>query len=192
MALKSVVKVSNLSNLSDARFCSGMGVELLGFGVVPGTRHYMAPEIFHEIRGWLAGPQIVGELYGLTSAAQIAEAIETYSPDYFELTWDEYTTYQKHLSLPCIIDISGSYGVAARDATDNVAYVIAGESATCRDIEDVPFQTLIRTRSLEHLEDKSRAGCFSGFVLEGPQQTRAGVTSYDELGSLLEALEAED
>ena len=138
MALKSVVKVSNLSNLSDARFCSGMGVELLGFGVVPGTRHYMAPEIFHEIRGWLAGPQIVGELYGLTSAAQIAEAIETYSPDYFELTWDEYTTYQKHLSLPCIIDISGSYGVAARDATDNVAYVIAGESATCRDIEDVP------------------------------------------------------
>ncbi len=191
MALKSVVKVSNLSNLSDARFCSGMGVELLGFGVIPGTRHYMTPEVFHEIRGWLAGPQIVGELYGLSSIAQIDEAMETYAPDYFELTWDEYVTYGEYIKLPCIVDISAAKANVAFHDAENILYAITGESATCRDVEGVPYRTLIRTGSSEHLEEKLNAGCFSGFVLQGPAQTRAGVTGYDELGSLLEALEDE-
>ena len=31
--LKTLIKVSNINNLSDARYCAGMGVEMLGFSM---------------------------------------------------------------------------------------------------------------------------------------------------------------
>ncbi len=31
MALKTIVKVGNITNLSDARYCAVMGVDMLGF-----------------------------------------------------------------------------------------------------------------------------------------------------------------
>jgi hypothetical protein len=57
--LKTKVKVSSIENLSDARYCAGMGVEWLGFPLA------MPLEKFAEIRNWLAGVQIVGEASGL-------------------------------------------------------------------------------------------------------------------------------
>ncbi len=189
MALKSTVKVSHLSNLSDARFCSGMGVELLGFGAIADGPHYMPPAAFQEIRGWLAGPSIVAELYGISSLAQIPDILQTYAPDYLELSWQEYEKFGKDLSLPCIVDISGAATTASFSKDENIAYVIAGESTTCGDIVEFPFPVLVRTQSMQQLEYKMKASCFAGYVFYGPHQERAGVTSYDELGVLLELLE---
>ena len=56
--LKTKVKVSSIENLSDARYCAGMGVEWLGFPLA------MPVEKLEEIRNWLAGVQIVGECIG--------------------------------------------------------------------------------------------------------------------------------
>ena len=61
MALTTIVKVGNITNLSDARYCAGMGVDMLGFCFEKKSEQYIDPESYKEIIGWISGPQLVGE-----------------------------------------------------------------------------------------------------------------------------------
>ena len=61
MALKTFVKISAINNLSDARYCAGMGVDMLGFALEPTNPDSISPEKYTEIIGWLSGVKFVGE-----------------------------------------------------------------------------------------------------------------------------------
>ena len=71
MALKTKVKVGNITNLSDARYCAGMGVDMLGFPV-SGTNG-LSLEKFKEINGWVTGPELVLEIDSPENAAELAQ-----------------------------------------------------------------------------------------------------------------------
>ena len=58
--LKTFVIVGEISNLSDARYCAGMGVDVLGFNINPVEETCVAPETLNEISGWVAGVAIHG------------------------------------------------------------------------------------------------------------------------------------
>lgn len=62
MALKTFVKISTVNNLSDARYCAGMYVNLMGFNLEEGNKDYMAPEKYQELTDWLSGLEYVGSL----------------------------------------------------------------------------------------------------------------------------------
>lgn len=191
MPLRTSVKVSHISNLSDARYCAGMGVELLGFRVIPGEPHYMPPHVFQEIRGWIAGPAIVAEMYGLSGTDQITEVMQKYSPDYFEVSYDEYKAFHRALPLPCLIYFQDTgLGTAIR-ADEKVAFALVDEHVSCDDIRAFTKPVLIRLSALDQLRNKLNAACFKGVVLEGPEEKRPGITNYEHLGGLLEALEEE-
>ena len=80
MSLKTIVKISNVTNLSDARYCAGMGVDMLGFSMDADSPNYIDPKKFGEIRGWVAGVQIVGETTA-TDPDVIEQLLDTYQPD---------------------------------------------------------------------------------------------------------------
>lgn len=189
MPLKSFVKVSHLSNLSDARYCAGMGVEMLGFSAIPGARHYLTPQIYQDIRGWVAGPQITAEIYGLDSGTVIESVVRDYAPDYLELSLDEYERFADMLTLPCIISVEDLAQLRSRKKMRGVAFVIAQDGTQCDDITSIPYPVLVKVSSAERLQELVAENCFKGFVLEGPGETRPGFTNYDELGDMLEALE---
>ena len=48
MALKTFVKISGVNNLSDARYCAGMGVNQLGFNIEDKHPNYTDPQSFKE------------------------------------------------------------------------------------------------------------------------------------------------
>ena len=73
MALKVPVKVSGVSNLSDARYCAGMGVHWLGFSIKPDSPNYCSPEQFQEIASWVEGVSHVAEAHDMS-----IEAIEDF------------------------------------------------------------------------------------------------------------------
>lgn len=191
MSLTALVKVSRISNLSDARYCSGMGVEMLGFRVIPGQEDYIPPELFQEIRGWVSGPKIIAEMYGITSADEIGFVIQTYAPDYFELTYAEFKAFGTALSLPCIVYFTFEEinSVNSYDKT-NLFYLLVDEQTTCEDLPGT-YPALIKITSLKKLKEKLSIECFAGFVLEASKQSRPGVTNYDQLGDILEALDVE-
>ena len=189
MPLKTIVKVSHISNLSDARYCAGMGVEILGFQVIPGLDNYIAPEVYQDIRGWISGPRISAELYGMSDPAQLKGVIETYAPDYFELTWKEFVAFRDFLSLPCIVYYPQGSGKPTLMDDEKIRYWLTDEKSSCADIEQTTAPVLKRISSLGSLHQALSDGCFEGIALEAPAALRPGVTNYEQLGTILEALE---
>ncbi|WBO86032.1 beta/alpha barrel domain-containing protein [Hymenobacter yonginensis] len=61
MALLTSVLVRGINNLSDARYCAGMGADRLSFLLDPALPGYLTPEAVQEISGWVAGVELVGE-----------------------------------------------------------------------------------------------------------------------------------
>jgi phosphoribosylanthranilate isomerase len=52
MALKTLVKASEVNNLSDARYCAGMGVEMLGFCLDENHPKFIELARLREISVW--------------------------------------------------------------------------------------------------------------------------------------------
>ncbi|MFT6971874.1 MAG: phosphoribosylanthranilate isomerase, partial [Roseivirga sp.] len=83
MALKTFVKVSGINNLSDARYCAGMGVNQVGFEIEEGSPNYVDQQSFKEIKGWLSGVEFVGEING--SVGSIANLVKDYGLDAIQI-----------------------------------------------------------------------------------------------------------
>ena len=84
MALKTLVKISNVTNLSDARYCAGMGVDMLGFSMDADSPDYVDPAKFAEMRSWVAGVLIVGETTS-TDPDVLEQLFDTYQPDLLQV-----------------------------------------------------------------------------------------------------------
>ena len=98
--LKTLVKVSSISNLSDARYCAGMGVDLLGFPIQDITL-----EKFTEIRNWLAGVQIVGE-FSTHLADEIRHKVAEYLPDVVEIDTKVNLVAIQDITIPKILRVN--------------------------------------------------------------------------------------
>ena len=77
---------------------------------------------------------------------------------------------------------------AAQPDTKNILYFIADEATPCLEPPGAG-SLLVEVTSVRSLNEKLAMRCFKGVVLEGSQPSRPGITNYDQLGDLLEALE---
>jgi len=71
--LKTKVKVSKITNLSEARYCAGMGVDYLSF-----PTSSVDLKSYQEITGWVAGPKFGIEMDG--------DENNLFQTDFFEIT----------------------------------------------------------------------------------------------------------
>jgi phosphoribosylanthranilate isomerase len=191
MALKTIVKVGNISNLSDARYCSGMGVDMLGISALEGQPHYLAPKLFQEIRGWISGPKVVAEVYGASSHEQLTAIIENYVPDYFELSLHEYRTFVNQLSLPCIVSVKKEEVIEINADYQNVPYLLLDEEALAAELtqKSLHYPLLLKVNSSEGLQVKLKRYPVSGVALNGSPEIRPGYKDYSDLSEILEMLE---
>lgn len=182
MALRTFVKVASITNLTDARYCAGMGVDMLGFRTVPGQENYIKPSEFQEIRGWITGPIIVAEIYGLKNAEELPEIIENYKPDFIEMGLNELSLFPS-LPLPFLLSIS------QEDPWGNLsvqpAYLISKR----------PFEAtiplLIEIQSLEQLKREISNHDAKGIVLKGGAELKPGLKDFEVINDALEFLEME-
>lgn len=84
MLLQTLVKISAVNNLSDARYGAGMGVAMMGFPLDQEHPHYLSPEQFQAIAQWVQGVAMVGELT-TTDPKVIQQTLEQYALDYLQL-----------------------------------------------------------------------------------------------------------
>lgn len=192
MPLKTLVKVGNISNLSDARYCSGMGVDMLGFRVIESQANNIPHKLFQEIRGWISGPKIVAELYGILPGQDLSAIISNYIPDYFEMSYPEFRENKKQIKLPSIVYLSKEEITKAEldSESENIAYVIVDEEDFDRLTEyTFPYPALLRINSHKTLDEKLKNTLVSGVVLNGSPELRPGYKDYSELADILEALD---
>src|SRR5882762_4050125 len=73
------VKVGQVTNLSEARYCAGMGVDFLSFPISS-----VDPKTYQEITGWVAGPK-----FGVEADSKTISTIYEYKADFIEINVDQ-------------------------------------------------------------------------------------------------------
>ena len=94
MALRTFVKINGITNLTDARYCSGMYVDLLGFTFEEGADRLVSTTTFKEISGWVSGVDFVAE-FEWASCEEIRKILENCS----EVKWLEHKRIETLLAF---------------------------------------------------------------------------------------------
>ncbi len=204
MALKTLVKISNVSNLSDARYCAGMGVTMLGFSMDADAPGYVDPKTFDEIRSWVAGVQIVGETTA-TDPERIEQLLDTYQPDLLQVdeaallpylgTFDKPLILRADLSQMTLDQLNTLFQMGAAGAE----YVLL-ESPSPLHFDDDLKQVLQRLASrypillgagisAETVNTLVAQMPVRGIALTGETEERPGSKEFGELMDILEALD---
>jgi phosphoribosylanthranilate isomerase len=189
------IYVQRITNLSDARYCAGMGVNLLGFVVNPVDVDYVSPKLYQDMIGWISGPGRVAEWTG-HSTMDADEIISNYKPDFLHVDWI-HIGKNKLPDLPLLVE------VAFRDLSlclnhlqeqrIEIAYLVVTDIAREERYSSVPSSGYPVLLSIPEGLD-SIAGILSmtgvqGLMLQGSRELAPGLKDYDHLSRILEALE---
>ncbi|MDB5233513.1 MAG: hypothetical protein JWR44_506 [Hymenobacter sp.] len=68
--------IRGINNLSDARYCAGMGADKLTFVLDPALPGHLDPKTVKELAGWIAGVELIGEFDQLSAPEINALAAE--------------------------------------------------------------------------------------------------------------------
>lgn len=204
MSLKTEVKVGHISNLSDARYCAGMGVQYLGFSMDRNTEHYVDQKTLKSIKDWIVGPVIVGEFPDLNvSKNDIPDILEDI--DCIEISEPASISASAEINLPLILrlDIATFQSkeelekIMAR-TKDGVLFFILEKSS----VSLVQDTDIIRLASQYKIMigygiDKNSIHTWIngtdifGISLKGGTEIKPGYKDYDELAVILEQIEVD-
>ena len=207
MALKTFVKISEVNNLSDARYCAGMGVDQLGFSVVPDHPHFVDSEKFNEITGWVAGVKFVGELAGQPADFAL-DVVQHYKFDLLQTTRVDFLDEFSRLQIPLILDLNVDE-YPTRKALEKVLDYSNGlveyflvhstheEENRHRFEEMVPLakrfnMVLGSWVNRNNIDELLSTASFGGIALKGGDEIKPGYKDFDELADILEVIEVEE
>lgn len=214
MALKLPVLVRGINNLSDARYCAGMGADGLIFTLDPTLPGAVDVATVKELAGWVSGVELIGEFTPAVSYNTINEMATTCGLDRVLLHYDEATDAAffepSSLKLPVLVEVSPGYIV------DDYEHECLVESLA----EHFPQGFALITDKLvgftkpfwrKHLAtvtmnqqlwvggdldisivNQALGLGLAGFVLSGGEEIKPGLRDFTELEAIFEALETDD
>lgn len=205
MALSTIVLVNQISNLSDARYCAGMGVEMLGFSLQPGHPQHISPAAFKEISGWVSGVKLVGEVTDL-SVPELEELLLDYKIDILQLNGLYFIEDLDDLPLPIIMRVMIDKDSVEENILNTLELYHQHVEYFLIDSEDFSFidQTNLRfLRDISHkfpillgfglTKENTKEALDriqpAGIALKGGQEIRPGFKNFDDLEEIFEQLE---
>lgn len=178
--LKTKVKVGSVTNLSEARYCAGMGVDFLSFPVSS-----VDPKMFQDITGWVAGPQ-----FGIEIQTG-AEPIDQYDGDFVQTTTEYIDQIPNTTKLIVSIQASewNKEKAILTAAKNKILYLEIQDNLDDSIIHEMSgeFELLVKLANPVDLERILRLPV-AGISLEGSAEVRAGLKEYP-LAEILEKLE---
>ena len=207
MALKTFVKISNVNNLSDARYCAGMYVNLMGFNLENNNNNYLSPENFTEITEWLSGLEYVGEFESYHPDT-ILKTVSQYKIDYIQIQEEAHLQMLVQSKYKIILkkeiqneeDIEHLILIAPGLKENDVALLLESDSLSL----GPAIYPLIRELSAkvtvllgfgidpDTVEEVLEQTQVKGIALNGGDEIKPGYKDFDGLAEILETLEAEE
>jgi len=182
------VKVGKVTNLSEARYCAGMGVDLLSFPVSS-----IDPKTYQEITGWVAGP-----MFGLEVIKEDLEKLPQYNSDFIYASSDLIDQLPANKKLVVSVPSSGWSNEKTRliGAKDKILFleltipsIDAGTKLVIDEASKV-FQVIVKAQGTTDLQAILKLSV-AGISLEGSSETKVGLKEYP-LAEILEQLEERD
>ena len=190
MPLKSPVLLSAITNLSDARFAAGMGVEYLSFNMNQSHKDFIGLNDFTAITAWLHGPKFVGEFEKGTGIEEILERVKEFELENVLVHDAKLILALKAQGLFVI-----QYESEITESPEKVGDILVVELSEGVDalVLEVPENTFLGT-GIDHsnvneiLDDSA----FTGIALKGSEEIRTGYVDLDEMAEILEAIEVDN
>jgi phosphoribosylanthranilate isomerase len=216
MALQTKVKVSGINNLTDARYCAGMGVDMLGFCIDETAKEFIGFKKIEEIIQWISGVQFVGEIFG--SQSKFSEQMLSYNFDFLEvnelhlpqIAENKEASKQAtllHLSLANVADLRAKITNLQLSET-KISYFLLNSTQNIDLLnsqnKDLQAELIILCKqfpiflgegfhiSADKVLDLLQVIQPAGIVLQGGHEIKAGLKDLDNLADILEKLEVND
>lgn len=181
MSLKAKVKVGRVTNLSEARYCAGMGVDLLGFPVGPDG---LKPEQYKQLIEWVAGPEFVLEAHR-SQTLDLTYITDNYPGHYIEIGIHQLE-WLSHKDLNFIVAIEPQEWVrfSGKLKGENLKFIEVINWGHEKIESVVPV--LVNINSIDDIAKTDH-----GIALTGSDEEKPGIKDYSSIADILEALEAE-
>lgn len=204
--LSTFVKISNVTNLSDARYCAGMGVDMLGFSVDENSDYYITPKKYAEIRAWIAGVKLVAES-AETDPTKLLTTLTDYEFDALQVEDPDLLLYLKsELEKPLLLRVDVDHYAAdeldalmGRYAAEVEFFLLESEQNASLNEEwrnhlhslsgEYPILLGFGLENEVVVTESIAATKVSGIALRGSEEIRPG---YKDFGSLMDILESLD
>jgi hypothetical protein len=194
--LRLPVKVNSITNLTDARYCAGMGVEMLGFAMSEKHIRHIKSDKANGIIGWLSGIKVVSESYFGESQDVLVECANAISAEAIEIDAILY----KPNSLPdlnLIFRLSVSEWETVKEVLpENALLHLMLEKADLENISAIKEicesqSTLLNVSKLDlALVDNLLLKVQPyGLSIDGGNEISPGISDFDHLADVLEYLE---
>jgi len=195
MPLKTKVLVGNITNLSEARYCAGMGVDILSFPIGNEVRG-ISIDKFKEIAEWVVGPQFALELLTPIDEQTLNVVTQEESIDYIETTLDS-------LALMADAGYKGNFilSLGEEQLEQLQQHDLAQIKLILADISpsDLPrleslnkkIPVFVKMNKENHELQSILNSSLSGIGLEGNEELASGNKTYDHLADILEVLDVD-
>ena len=198
MSLKYFVHVSSISNLSDARYCSGMMVDSLGYNFDENSNFKISTDTSNEISKWVNGVKFIAE-FNNSSTKYINSILDKGFFDAVELNIENTIKGLNFDPKSIIVKISDPNKINY-DINDflssnfpNVETLII-DNLNLKNIEkleyiDKKYMLIINPyndfESILEFLDKYNYG----LLLKGSSEIRPGLKDYDSISNILEKIQ---
>ncbi len=181
------VKVGQVTNLSEARYCAGMGVDFLSFPMAS-----VDPKTYQEITGWVAGPK-----FGIEADSKSISLVQEYKTDFIEININQMDGCSGVENL--IVKLETSEWETKKPtlllSKENILYlelrISSLDDFTLGIINEITedFKILLKPSSKINLDEVLKLP-IDGLSFDGNAETKPGLKEYP-LSEILEKLEAE-
>ncbi|MGI4743879.1 MAG: hypothetical protein ACRYG7_52690 [Janthinobacterium lividum] len=200
------VLVRGINNLSDARYCAGMGAQGLIFTLDPTLPGAVDAATAKELAGWVAGVDIIGE-FGHVAGPDINRLVEECGLTGVLLRLDRNRqAWPAGLAVPALIEVpqtliidQAHYAAAIADLTAALPQGFAFFTTPPRpyQVDYAYWHTLARLAPLwlagpadpTEAADLAQGVHPAGLILAGGDEIKPGLRDFTELEAVFEALE---
>src|SRR5882762_3097856 len=105
MALKTNVYISDVTNLTEARYYAGMGVSIIGFNANKEASSFASTQQFDAITSWLSGIQTAWQWHSAPSQ-ELVELLSSSPSDLIEICAVPLPDQWQFLTKPVLIRTS--------------------------------------------------------------------------------------
>jgi phosphoribosylanthranilate isomerase len=209
--LKTKVKASSITNLTDARYFAAWEVEWLGFNLEAGSEDHIEPKNMNAIKEWVDGVKIVGE-FNLPDLETVKSAIEVLEIEQAQV--GPFTDYNTLKSISELLPVMQEI-VVEKDTSLDSLRPIFDQNADMVEVFILNFDkngidwAFIRQNLLEELkeliqehpillslnfDEKNIDSILEelqplGINVKGGEEEKVGYKSYDELDEIFEKIE---
>ena len=203
MSLKINVKVGEINNLSDARYCAGMGVEMVGFSLIEENPKFLPFAKIIEISNWLNGVKLVGEVKFLDQ--NTVDILNTVPFDYIQFNYDVLNKDKYGLvNIPLILKIDVDKELQnieniLKNNSDHVALFLFESNRDIYSDEELLIELCKKYKIyLAYNCSQDNLGIIlnsikpAGISMNGGNEIKPGLMNFEHLSTILELLDSED